>query len=75
MNQIGVMVGNSDGSINPTGNTTREQAIILVLRNYEHQVKLNDAASGTDATSSATSSGGGSGSGDDDDDEDEYEDD
>lgn len=48
MNQIGVLMGASDGKINPTDYTTREQAIILVLRNFE---ALNEQS---DAVSSAT---------------------
>jgi hypothetical protein len=35
MNQLGILRGLIDGKIDPSGNTTREQAMILVLRSYE----------------------------------------
>ncbi len=43
MNQIGVLNGTNDGKINPTVNTTREQAMILVMRSYEAHAKLTDS--------------------------------
>jgi hypothetical protein len=59
MNQLGILKGTSDGKINPSGNTTREQAMILVLRSYEAQANLTDTVlpdtSTPDAVSSATS--------------------
>jgi hypothetical protein len=54
MNQIGVLNGTNDGKINPTVNTTREQAMILVMRSYEAHAKLSDTAP-PDAVTSATS--------------------
>ena len=35
MKEQGILVGDSNGLINPTGHTTREQAVILALRTYE----------------------------------------
>lgn len=56
MNQIGVVKGSSDGSVNPSGNATREEAILFVLRNYEANKAqaVTDSDQSTDATSSAT---------------------
>ncbi len=45
MNQVGVLKGANDGKINPTDYTTREQAMIFVLRNYEALTELPDAVS------------------------------
>ncbi len=35
MSKNGIMKGEADGSINPLGNTTREQAVLLVVRTFE----------------------------------------
>ena len=75
MNQLGILKGTSDGKINPSGSTTREQAMILVLRSFETRAKLPDTAlpdtSTPDAVSSATSRQNGGES----EDGEEYEDD
>ncbi len=72
MNQAGILMGTSQGVMNPQGLTTREQAIALILRSFEKgQTLLANAAVDTissatissgavDTVSSATTSSGGS---------------
>ncbi|WP_026476892.1 ABC transporter substrate-binding protein [Alkaliphilus transvaalensis] len=44
LNQQGILGGVGDNRINPRGNTTREQAIVLVNRTYEKYLKNNSDA-------------------------------
>ncbi len=43
MNQNKIMQGASDGSLNPTANTTREQAMLLILRSYQVEFGLESS--------------------------------
>ena len=85
MSQAGILVGTSQGILNPEGLTTREQAIALILRSFEKgkaflatKVVVDTTSlsapsyDGADTTSSATPSGG---EDDEDDDDDEGDDD
>jgi len=74
MNQEGIIKGIGNSRIDPTGFATREQAMTISYRDYEHfTLKLDAVTSATtvtnpDAVTSATPLGGSSGS-----DDDEYE--
>jgi|GEM_PF-6455016 len=54
MNQEGILNGTGEGNISPTGNTTREQAIALVVRTFEkfgaEDSTSTDNASGDDSS-------------------------
>jgi hypothetical protein len=69
MNQEGIIKGIGNYKIDPTGFATREQAMTISYRDYEHfTLKLDAVTSATtvttpDAVTSATPAGGASGSG------------
>jgi hypothetical protein len=78
MNQEGIIKGIGNSRIDPTGFATREQAMTISYRDYEHFTLMLDAVTSAttvtnpDAVTSTTPSGG---SGDDDDDYDDEGDD